>query len=94
MRTKLVSIVAILWVAAVGAISIAFAANRTEGETGTAFNSCIQSHEWNYCRAQNFQGSRTFETGGWLAWTGAVTLVALVALAIILVVFRGSKPKS
>jgi len=83
-NNKLVTIVAILWVAAVGAITVAFVANRPERfvRYGT------------YRPDGTYTGAvteREFSWGGWLAWAGTVTLVALAAMAIVLVVFRKTK---
>ena len=80
MRGKLIAIVAILWMAAVVAISVAFYANPNHElvrfgtyENGTYTGTVFHD---------------SFKWGAWLAWTGTATLVAVVAIAIIAVVFR------
>lgn len=104
-KTKLIAIVATLWVAAVVVISVAFYANRTDDQTylgppptnhtcdidghtiyrsadAAAFEACVKATSgWRYFR--------TFEWGGWLAWTGSVTLAAAVVVAITLIALSG-----
>ncbi len=75
-RAKGLAIVAILWVAAVGVITVVFAVNRpthvvrfgTYGSDGR-YTGTVLSHP--------------FDWGWWLAATGIATLVALAAMAIV-----------
>jgi hypothetical protein len=69
MRTKLVTIVAILWVATVGAVTVAFYASRP-------YFMNVMGHR------------RYFQWDGWWASVGGLTLAALAAIAIIVVLTR------
>ena len=86
MRGKLIAIVAILWVAAVVAISVAFYANQSSNASPELISTCLQHADWNYCTSKDY--GQTVDWGGWSAWTGTVTLVTIVAIAITAVVFR------
>lgn len=92
MRAKLVAIVAILWVAAVGAISVAFYANRTELPS-SQLSACLYDTNRTLQECAKLPHQREFEWGGWLAWTGTITLVAVVVLAIILIVLPTTTKK-
>lgn len=83
MRAKLVSIVAILWVAAMGAITVFYVANPAQHFERYG----VYQADGTYTGAVI---SRQFNWSGWLAWSGTITLVALVAIAIIVVVTRKS----
>jgi hypothetical protein len=87
MRAKLVSIAAILWVAAVGAITIAFVANRP---THNRFR-CDPGMTYDECSATIKDTYRVFEWGDWLAWTGVVTLVAVAAVAVVVIATHQTK---
>lgn len=83
MRTKLLAIVAVVWVAAVGAITVVYAVNKPTHfiRYGT------------YRPDGTYTGAVTktsFDWGGYWAWAGGVTLVAAVAAAIIYIVTRPS----
>ena len=86
-KAKLTTIVAILWVAAVVAISVAFYASRGTEYHSLECSAAFGTKNWEGCLRLH-PNTRYFAWGGWLAWTGTVTLVAVVAIAIIAVVFR------
>lgn len=83
MRNKLLAIVATLWVAAVGTITIVLYATRTKGPTIDQFAACLDDHEYGYCATQHYDVPHYFAWSSWLAATGIATLVALVAVVII-----------
>jgi hypothetical protein len=81
MRTRALRIVGIVWAAAMVAVTVAFIANRPD-QTGFV-RQCPPLHPGWECPLVGKVLGRTFSWGGWAAWAGALTLMAIVAAAIV-----------